>query len=159
MDIDLTAPSEDLGIQLIIEETTDPEVRHKVATDPTVLAIAARAVGLGPEQRRRISALHDTTFSLYRIPRTRLKHRVRHAGGPDHLTTRAINERLYDLLTCPDPGGFCSPYHTCGTAGFPLAVQDAVYAHLASDYLTSDEQRLFTAPWDDVAGPTPTPVN
>ncbi len=158
MDIDLTAPSEDLGIQLIIEATTDPAVRQRVATDPTVLAIATRAVGLPDEQRQRISDLYDTNFGLYRVARTQIKHRVRHAGGPDHLTTRALDERLHDLLDRRN-GLRCAPHNTCRAAAFPLAVMDMIYAHLARGYLTADEQRLFTAPWIDVVGPTPTPVN
>jgi hypothetical protein len=151
MSIDLTAPAADVGVQLIIEQTTEPAVRHRVATDPTVVAIVERAAALTTSQRRRIRDAHQANFAIHRVTQTRLRHRVRHDGGPDHLTTRALNERIHDLLDCPG-GGDCEPYHTCGTGSLSTAVQDAVFAHLAQQYLTSDEVRLLTAPWVDVAG-------
>lgn len=151
MPIDLTAPAADLGVQLIIEASTNAETRRRVATDPMVVAIAERAAELTADQRRRISDAYRTHFDTYRTTLTRLRHRVRHDGGPTELTVRAINERIWDLFACPAVGS-CDPYHTCDTGSFPSAVQDAIFAHLARRYVTGDEVRLLTAPWIDVAG-------
>lgn len=147
--VDLAQPSADLGLRLVIEASTDPAERQRVATDPGVVAVAARAAELTPDQRRRISDAYATNFNVHRATLTRLHHRVRHAGGPNHLTTRALNERLHDLLDCPAQDA-CGPYHTCGTGFFTSAVQDAIFARLAADHLTADEARLFTGPWVDV---------
>lgn len=149
--VDLTIPSPDLGLRLIIDASTDPKVRLRVATDPTVVAIVTRAVSLGPDLRRRISNRYGEHFNTYRQARSGLVHRVRRHGGPDHLTTRAVNERIHDLLDCPGAGA-CSPYHVCDTTHFATAVQDAVYAHLANDWLSPDERRLFNTPWAAVVG-------
>ena len=119
--IDLTQPSADLGIRLIIEASTDPAERQRVATDPGVVAIAGRAAKLTPDQRRHISDAYATNFNVHRATQTRLHHRVRHDGGPNHLTTRALNERLHDLLDCPAPDE-CRPYHTCDTGFLTCAV-------------------------------------
>lgn len=150
MTIDLRTPAADPGTWLIILASTDPAVRDRVATDPMVIAIIERASDLPTDARRRIGAAHDEWFSIHRQTWMRLHHRIRHAGGPNNLTTRAINEKISDLLGCPgDP--FCNPKHSC-PAGFPLAVQDMVFAHLAKDHLTGDETRLLTASFTDVAG-------
>jgi hypothetical protein len=151
MGIDLSKPSADLGIRLIIEASTDPAERQRVATDPGVVAIATHAAELTRDQRRRISSAYAANFMVHRATLTSLHHRVRRAGGPNHLTTRALYKRLHGLLDCPGEGD-CLPYHTCETGFFATAVQDATFAHLATDYLTRDEARLFTAPWTDMAG-------
>ncbi len=150
MATDLTTPTGDPATWEIIRRSTDPAVRHQVATDPVVIAIIERADRLTTDQRRRIGAAHDEWFAIHRQTWIRLRHRVRHAGGPDNLTVRAINEKITDLYGCPgDP--FCKPKHYC-PVGFPLAVQDMVFAHLAAAYLTGDEIRLLTASFVDVAG-------
>jgi hypothetical protein len=144
--VDLTAPSADPGIRLIIEKTTDPAVRQRVATDPTVVAIAATAVGLPAERRQRISARYIDNFNIYRPVLSRIRHRIRKAAGPTELTMRALIERLHKLLDCPG-GGACHPYHTCDTGFFTSAVTDAIYAHLAGQWLNDGEHRLFNGPW------------
>ncbi len=146
MSIDLSVPSADLGLRLIIESSTDPDVRHQVATDPTAVVIATEAAAMTDDQRREVSAAYVKNFTIHRSTLTSLRHRVRHAGGPNHLTTRALNERLHDLLDCKGAGQ-CSPYHVCRTADFTSAVQDAIYAHLAQNHLSTDERRLFDAAW------------
>lgn len=148
MPIDLTTPAADPGVRAIIEATTDPAERRRVATDPAVVRIVERAAALSIDERRRISRAHDQHVATYRSAMMLTRRKVRHAGGPDHLTTRALTERIHEILDCPASGP-CAEYHTCGTAAFTCAVTDAIFAHLARGYLTADEVRLFDGPWSD----------
>lgn len=157
MTIDLTVRSPDLGIAAIIAGSTDAAERHRVATDPGVVAIATRAAELTTEQRQRISEAYAKNFNTYRLAWSRLHRRVRQSGGPNQYTTRAVDERIGDLFACKG-GGPCAPYHTCGTTFFTGAINDTIYAHLARTYLTDDEMRIFNGPFLDVAGKVDTPV-
>lgn len=160
--IDLTAPSTDLGTQLIIEATTDADERFRVATDPTVVAIAVRAAELTDEQWQKISDAYARNFNTHRVTHTRLHHRVRKHGGPNSLTTRSVYEQIHRLFSCPRyrdrDYDRCQPYHTCGTTFFASAVNDAIFAHLARTYLTDDEIRVFASPFVDVAGQVAAPA-
>lgn len=151
MPIDLTTPAADLGVRLIIEATTDPDVRHQVATDPTVVAIVHRTAALTFSQKQRLSAAYSQHHNTYRTVLLRTRHRVRRDGGPDSLTTRALDERVHEILDCPG-GNACDPYHVCETGDLSTAVTSAIFAHLAAEFLTLDEVRLFNGPWVDIVG-------
>lgn len=147
--IDLTAPVADLGIQLIIEATTDADVRHRAATDPGVVGIVERAAQLDDAQRRRIHEAWIEHFRIHRLMKIRIFHRVRKTSGVTELHVRALNERIFELFACPTKGQHAE---NC-TWAFTCAIEDAVYARLAREHLTADEQRLFNGPWVDIAGP------
>lgn len=147
--IDLTAPAADLGTRFVIEATTDPAERERIATDPEVVRIVERAAQLDSERRRRIHEAYWANFRTYRIRQMELRQRVRKAGGTSERHLRALNERLTELFGRLGDGDREVFW------GFTCAVEDAVYAHLAGEHLSADEARLFAAPWVDVAGAVP----
>lgn len=144
--IDLTAPAADLGVRLIIEATTDPQTREEVATDLRVVAIVERAAQLDHEQRMTLHKAWTENFRIHRVTQLRLRHRVRHAGGVNHLTFRALDERLHELFGCE--------HGTCARGDCPwsfvCAVEDAIFARLAGRHLTNVEALLFDGPWRKV---------
>ncbi|MER5608228.1 hypothetical protein AB0F93_00460 [Micromonospora tulbaghiae] len=142
--IDLAAPAADLGTRLIIEATTDPAVRQEVATDPRVVAIVQQAAQLDYDQRMALHKAWSENFRIHRGTQMQLRHRVRRAGGVNHLHFRALDERLHELFPCDHGVQDDCPW------SLVCAIQDVIFARLAGRHLTSTEALVFDGPWRKV---------